>query len=57
MPDDDEHPFYTEAMMTVDEVEFLASVFCKLGINKIRLTGGEPLVRKDVGEIIRRLSK
>ncbi len=28
-----------------------------LGVNKIRLTGGEPLVRKDAGEIIRSLSK
>lgn len=43
--------------MTADEIDTIAGVFVKLGINKIRLTGGEPLVRKDAKEIIQRLSK
>ncbi len=43
--------------MSADEIETIAGVFVKLGINKIRLTGGEPLVRKDAREIIQRLSK
>lgn len=43
--------------MTADEIEKIASVFIKEGVKKIRLTGGEPLVRKDAGEIIQRLAK
>lgn len=43
--------------MTATEIETIASVFIKEGIKKIRLTGGEPLVRKDAKEIIQRLSK
>ncbi len=44
-------------IMTADEIETMASVFVRLGVNKIRLTGGEPLVRKDAKDIITRLSK
>ncbi len=43
--------------MSVDEIDTIAGTFVQLGIKKIRLTGGEPLVRKDAKEIIRRLSK
>jgi len=41
--------------MTADEIVHLAAVFVRLGVKKIRITGGEPLVRKDAGEIIERL--
>lgn len=47
----------SRSMMNVDEIEAIAKVFVDLGVTKIRLTGGEPLVRKDVREIIFRLSK
>jgi len=43
--------------MTPDEVVGIAEEFVRLGVTKIRLTGGEPLVKKDAGEIIHRLSK
>ncbi len=43
-------------LMTADEIMGFAALFVSLGVNKIRLTGGEPLVRKDAAEIIRRLS-
>lgn len=56
MPDDD-YPFMnTNRLMTTNEVYQIASIFVMLGINKIRITGGEPLVRKDAGEIIQKLS-
>ncbi|HYJ37537.1 MAG TPA: GTP 3',8-cyclase MoaA [Chitinophagaceae bacterium] len=45
------------ALMQAEEIEKLASIFVELGVNKIRLTGGEPLVRKDAADIILRLSK
>lgn len=43
-------------LMTADEVYALAERFVSLGVTKIRLTGGEPLVRKDAPEIIERLA-
>ena len=43
--------------MTAGEVVKMAKIFVSLGVKKIRLTGGEPLVRKDVGEIITGLSQ
>jgi len=43
--------------MTIEEIDTIAGVFVRLGIKKIRLTGGEPLVRKGAKEIIQRLSK
>lgn len=50
--------FYADSVrMTADEIEEIASVFVQLGIKKIRITGGEPLVRKDAKRIIQRLSK
>lgn len=47
----------SRSMMSVDEILSIAKVFVDLGVTKIRLTGGEPLVRKEVREIISRLSK
>ena len=44
-------------LMTADEIISIAQTFVNLGVNKIRLTGGEPLVRKDAKDIIQRLGK
>jgi cyclic pyranopterin phosphate synthase len=44
-----------DAIMTFDEIVHLARIFVDLGISKIRLTGGEPLVRRGVPELIKRL--
>lgn len=49
--------FSNSNKMSVDEIDTIANVFVEQGIKKIRLTGGEPLVRKDAKEIIERLSK
>lgn len=43
-------------ILTAHELGILARVFAKSGIEKIRLTGGEPLLRKDIVSIIRDLS-
>lgn len=57
MPEED-YVFSPPAkLMQVDEIEAIAKIFVQHGVNKIRLTGGEPLVRKGADEIIRRLSK
>jgi len=44
-------------LMTANEIVTIAKTFVKLGVNKIRLTGGEPLVRKDAKTIIEQLGK
>jgi len=38
--------------MTREEIKAFAEIFVSLGVNKIRLTGGEPLVRKCAAEVI-----
>jgi cyclic pyranopterin phosphate synthase len=43
-------------LLSIDEIERLARLFVQMGIRNIRLTGGEPLVRKDLPDIIRRLN-
>lgn len=42
--------------MTVDEIGRIAKIAADLGIIKVKLTGGEPLVRKDIPEIINEIS-
>lgn len=46
-----------EDILSVEEIEEIVKVFVKLGVNKIRLTGGEPLVRKGILDIVERIGK
>lgn len=39
--------------LTLQEIETLVSAFAKLGTEKIRITGGEPCLRKDVADVIK----
>jgi len=43
-------------ILTLEEFERLCDNFIELGVKKIRLTGGEPLVRRDVIKLIKRLN-
>lgn len=43
--------------LTLDELDRLASAFIRLGVTKLRLTGGEPLVRKGVDDLIASLGR
>ena len=43
-------------LLTFDEIYFLCDVFVSLGIEKIRLTGGEPMVRKGLDQLVAELS-
>lgn len=45
------------SLMTADEIFAIAQTFVKNGVDKIRLTGGEPLLRKDFPEIVSKLSE
>ncbi|HKC68264.1 MAG TPA: GTP 3',8-cyclase MoaA [Bacteroidia bacterium] len=44
-------------LMQADEIFNIANIFVKLGVKKIRLTGGEPLMRKDAAQIMLQLAK
>lgn len=43
-------------LMSKDEIVMLVSALAKLGIHKVRLTGGEPLMRRDLEDIVRGIS-
>jgi len=45
-----------EMMLTADEIVRASKIFIGLGIEKIRLTGGEPMLRRDIVNIIKRLA-
>ena len=57
MPDEDYEFTPASRLMQQDEIVELAKIFVQQGVTKIRLTGGEPLVRKDAAGIILALSK
>lgn len=44
-------------LLTLEELDRLCTVFVDKGVRKIRLTGGEPLVRKNIMQLIRGLSR
>jgi cyclic pyranopterin phosphate synthase len=46
-----------ETILSFEEIAYLSDIFVWLGIEKIRLTGGEPLIRKDVPKLVAELNK
>lgn len=46
-----------ETILTFEEIAEICEIFVGLGIEKIRLTGGEPLLRKDVENLIEKLAE
>ncbi len=60
MPKDvfnDDYPFLPRTeLLTFDEIVRLATVFHSLGVEKIRLTGGEPLLRRNIDGLVRMLA-
>jgi len=55
MPEEDYQFTAPNKLMQAQEIENIAKVFVKEGVKKIRLTGGEPLVRKDFATILQSL--
>lgn len=45
------------ALLSLEEIAIIAERFVARGVNKVRLSGGEPLVRRDVGELVQRLGR
>jgi len=56
MPQEDYDFTPASRLMQEDEIFEIAKIFVENGVKKIRLTGGEPFVRKDAGRIIKSLS-
>jgi len=57
MPADREYKFLPrQQLMTFEEIERLVRLFVQLGVRKLRLTGGEPLLRRDIEELVRILA-
>ncbi|MCK5746774.1 MAG: radical SAM protein, partial [Oricola sp.] len=44
-------------LLTLEELDRLCTVFIEKGVKKLRLTGGEPLVRKNIMHLVRSLSR
>jgi cyclic pyranopterin phosphate synthase len=57
MPDENYDFTPASRLMQADEVRALAEIFVAQGVRKIRLTGGEPFVRKDAAKIISSLAE
>jgi cyclic pyranopterin phosphate synthase len=43
-------------MLSYEEIEYVCNIFVSLGIEKLRLTGGEPMMRRDIETIIHKLA-
>jgi GTP 3',8-cyclase len=56
MPEEDYVWLPREQILDFEEISTLADVFMDLGVDKIRLTGGEPLLRRSLPELIRLLA-
>ncbi|GAB3103259.1 GTP 3',8-cyclase MoaA [Lysobacter terrae] len=53
----DDYGFDAAQRLSFDEIETLVRGFVRAGVTKLRLTGGEPLLRKRLAELIARLSR
>jgi len=56
MPDENVRFLPRREILSFEEIERLTRVMAQLGVNKLRLTGGEPLVRADLPRLVQRLA-
>jgi GTP 3',8-cyclase len=56
MPEEEYHWLPREDILSFEEMAFLVDVFTELGVDKVRLTGGEPLLRKDLPRLVAMLA-
>lgn len=57
MPEEGMKPVSHDEILRYQEVERLARIFARLGIRKIKITGGEPLVRKGIENLVKNLKR
>jgi cyclic pyranopterin phosphate synthase len=56
MPEEEYAWLRRSDLLTFEEIQRLVDVFTDLGVDKVRLTGGEPLLRRDLPDLVRLLS-
>jgi GTP 3',8-cyclase len=56
MPEQDYVWLPRSELLSFEELARMVRVFCSLGVDRIRLTGGEPLLRQELPELVRRLA-
>jgi cyclic pyranopterin phosphate synthase len=56
MPEADYVWLPRQDLLSFEEIDRLVGVFTRLGVHKVRLTGGEPLLRRDLPDLVRLLS-
>src|ERR1700678_3746833 len=56
MPEADVKFQAREQLLSFEEIERFVSIAARLGVRKLRVTGGEPLLRKNVSTLIRKLA-
>jgi GTP 3',8-cyclase len=57
MPEADYQWLPRKSILTFEEINRLAAIFASLGVSKVRLTGGEPLLRHDLATLVSLLSR
>src|SRR6266700_2474236 len=57
MPEDDYAWLPRTSILTFEEIERLTGVFASLGVHKVRLTGGEPLLRHDLSTLVAMIAR
>ena len=57
MPEEEYVWLPREKLLSFEEISKLAGIFTEVGIEKVRLTGGEPLLRKDLPVLVRMLAQ
>ncbi|HEY6158770.1 MAG TPA: GTP 3',8-cyclase MoaA [Gemmatimonadales bacterium] len=57
MPEDEYVWLPRESILTFEELERVVRVFARLGVHKVRLTGGEPLLRQDLPALVRLIAR
>ena len=56
MPEEEYAWLRREDLLTFEEIQRLVEIFTELGVDKVRLTGGEPLLRRDLPDLVRLLA-
>ncbi len=57
MPEDDYVWLPRSSILSFEEIDRLVGIFTRLGVTRLRLTGGEPLLRQDLDKLVSMLSR
>src|SRR5574337_658161 len=57
MPEEEYVWLPRQEILTLEEARGLVDIFAELGVTKVRLTGGEPLVRRDVAARVKMIAR